>query len=229
MRKSVLAAALAAVVMLSGCSGVSQENYNLLVEENSRLQSENSALQGANSRLEQENKAAEDRNKNATDAYNTLKEEYDALKEETAPYMELSEAERAAEVERLKKEEEERKAKEEAARREEEAKGYETGITFKDISRSPDEYTGKKVKFTGRVVQLVYEGRTISELRMSTNGNYDDVIYVTYDPSTLDVRVLEDDNITIYGTFSSIKTYTTVLGSEKSLPHIRADIIEIND
>lgn len=52
MKKSVLAAALAAVVMLSGCSGVSQENYNSLVEENSRLQSENSNLKETNNNSE---------------------------------------------------------------------------------------------------------------------------------------------------------------------------------
>ena len=34
----------AAVVLISGCSGVSQEEYNSLVEENSNLTSENDQL-----------------------------------------------------------------------------------------------------------------------------------------------------------------------------------------
>lgn len=55
MKKSIIAAALAAVVLLSGCSGVSQESYNSLVEENERLKSENSSLQSENSSLQSEN------------------------------------------------------------------------------------------------------------------------------------------------------------------------------
>lgn len=49
MKKLVMAAALAGVVLLSGCSGVSQDEYNSLVEENSRLQSENTSLQNNSS------------------------------------------------------------------------------------------------------------------------------------------------------------------------------------
>jgi len=49
MKKSVLAAALAGVMLLSGCSGVSQDEYNSLLEENSRLQSENTSLQNNSS------------------------------------------------------------------------------------------------------------------------------------------------------------------------------------
>lgn len=44
MKKSVLAAALAGVMLFSGCSGVSQDEYNSLLEENSRLQAENSSI-----------------------------------------------------------------------------------------------------------------------------------------------------------------------------------------
>lgn len=51
MKKSVLAMALLAVVLMSGCSGVSQESYNSLVTENENLKSENSALKEANSNL----------------------------------------------------------------------------------------------------------------------------------------------------------------------------------
>ncbi len=222
MKKMVLAAALAGAMLLSGCSGVSQDEYNSLSKENSRLvtvvsslETENSNYKSANSSLIAEK--------------SQISIEYEQLKKDAEPYLKLSEAERAAEMERLQKEEDERKAQEEAARQEEEAKGYETGITFDDISRSPDKYGGKKVKFTGRVLQLVFEGSTISELRMSTSGKYDDVILISYDPRALDVRILEDDNITVYGTFSKIQTYTTVLGSNLSVPLVYVDIITIED
>lgn len=221
MKKSIIAAALAGVMLLSGCSGVSEESYNSVVAENEKLKAKVSEMEATNNSLiTNNNEIASERD--------DLTSKYEALEKEARPYLELSEAERAAEMERLQKEEEERKAQEEAARQEEEAKGYETGITFEDISRSPDKYKGKKVKFTGRVVQLVSEGTYIGSLRMSTSGNYDDVILISYNPSKLDVRILEDDNITVCGKFSEMYTYETVLGSSRTVPLIYVDIITIN-
>jgi len=49
MRKSVLSAALAAVMLLSGCSGVSQEKYNSLLEENSKLKESSSSSESSSS------------------------------------------------------------------------------------------------------------------------------------------------------------------------------------
>ncbi len=43
MKKSVMAAALAGVMLLSGCSGVSQDEYNSLLEENSKLKESSSS------------------------------------------------------------------------------------------------------------------------------------------------------------------------------------------
>lgn len=228
MKKQFIAAVLAGAVLLSGCSGVSQESYNSVVAENESLKTKVTEMQATNNSLTTNNNELANKRDELANECDELTSKYEALEKEARPYLELSEAERAAEMERLQKEEDERKAKEEAERQEEEAKGYETGITFDDISRSPDKYKGKKVKFTGRVLQLVFEGTNISELRMSTNGNYDDVILISYDPSKLDGRILEDDNITVCGTFSKMYTYTTVLGSSQTVPLVYVDIITIN-
>lgn len=37
----------------------------------------------------------------------------------------------------------------------EEAQGYETGITYDQLARTPDQFIGKKVKFTGKVLQVL--------------------------------------------------------------------------
>ncbi len=219
MRKSVFACALAAVMLLSGCSGVSQDEFNSLLEENSQLSSKNEELTSTLDVQLSTNTSLSEENKQIT-------EEYEQLKKEAEPYLQLSEAERAAEMERLQKEEEERKAKEEAVRQEEEAKGYETGITFEDISRSPDKYKGKKVKFSGSVLQVI-DGYIANNLRMSTSGNYDDVILVEYKTNLIDVRLLENDKITIYGTFSDLQSYTAVMGNTVTVPLVRADRIEL--
>lgn len=49
MKKQFVAAALAGVMLLSGCSGVSQESYNLVVAENEKLKSENTSLKSGSS------------------------------------------------------------------------------------------------------------------------------------------------------------------------------------
>lgn len=104
---------------------------------------------------------------------------------------------------------------------------YNTGLTFKMISRNPEKYKGQKVKFSGNVLQII-EGTASNDIRMSTNGNYDDVIYATYDTSILDFRLLEDDHITIYGTFVEMLTYETIFGESITLPGIYIEFIELD-
>ena len=48
-------------------------------------------------------------------------------------------------------------------------------------------------------------------------------------PDLLDVRLLEDDNITVYGAFVEMYTYETVLGGTVTLPLISVDRIGINE
>lgn len=55
MKKSILTAILAGVMLLSGCSGVSEESYNSVVAENTKLQSEKSSLESEKSKIEGEN------------------------------------------------------------------------------------------------------------------------------------------------------------------------------
>jgi len=62
MKKSVLAAALAGVMLLSGCSGVSQDEYNSLLEEKTKLETENSSLKSDNSKLESESSTLKSEN-----------------------------------------------------------------------------------------------------------------------------------------------------------------------
>ena len=56
-------------------------------------------------------------------------------------------------------------------------------------------------------------------------GLYDDVFYVTYKTSDIKAKVIEDDKVTIYGTCTGTKTYTTVLGASKTLPALEAENI----
>ena len=101
-------------------------------------------------------------------------------------------------------------------------------LSYKSVARDPDSYVGKKLMCTGNVLQVL-EGDGETDVRLATDGEYDDVVFVGFDPNILDVRVLEDDSITVYGTCLGLYSYTATLGQEISLPAIYADKVIINE
>ena len=108
---------------------------------------------------------------------------------------------------------------------EEEARGYETGISYDQLARTPDDYEGKKCKFTGKVLQVM-ESDGVAAIRLAVNSNYDTVLYCVYNSSLTSSRILEDDQITVYGTSSGIYTYTSTMGAAISIPSMVVDKID---
>ena len=156
--------------------------------------------------------------------------------EEASPWFEKTEAERKAEAEKLaqEKEEQERKAKEEKeaqekqAQAEKEAKekqGYDTGITYSQLARTPDDYLLQMVKFKGKVVQVM-EGDENVQIRLAVGGSYDNILYCEYDSSIVSSRILEDDYITVYGISAGLITYTSTLGSSITIPSVLVQKID---
>lgn len=172
-----------------------------------------------------------------------VKSEYGEYKEKMEPYEKLDEAEaqaRQIEAEKVaadKKAAEEKaaadkKAAEEkaaadaaAAKAAEEARGYETGITYDQLARTPDDFAGQKVKFYGRVVQVM-EGGSSTQIRLAADDNSDTMLYCEYDPSIVPSRILEDDYITIYGTSAGTITYQSTMGGNITIPGISVDKID---
>ena len=114
------------------------------------------------------------------------------------------------------------KAKEEADRI-----GYETGITYEQLARTPDQFKGKKAKFNGKVLQVM-EGDGETQLRIAVNDNYDSVLYVAYKSNIVPSRVLEDDNVTVSGESLGLITYKSTMGGEISIPAMEVKVITIN-
>lgn len=223
------------LVLTLGACGVSQGELNAVTAERDELKTQYDALQAK---------------------YDGLKAEHEELVANTGDWSKLSEDEKAArlaqaEADRIAAEEAEKKAKEEraaaekaaaeeaqrkaeaeaAARAEEEKRGYDTGITFDNLSRKPDDYEGKKVKFTGEVLQ-VSELTNEIQIRLATKpnswGGYsDDVVYVYFSSDLISSRILEDDVITVYGVARGLHSYTTVMGAEVTLPLIEVEKIDM--
>ena len=112
---------------------------------------------------------------------------------------------------------------------------YKKGCTtfaYKEIARNPNNYKGKQAKFTGQVIQVQESwGTNVIRLNVTKGdyGSWSDTIYVEYKPkSENESRILENDIITAYGELNGIKTYTTVLMSDVSVPYLIAQYVDIN-
>lgn len=221
MKKELLV--LGTCLLLAGCSsGVSQEEYESVSSAASLAESEKESLSAI---------------------IKSISSEYANYKESMSPYESLSEAEanakkieaesiaaqasiaaessKAAEVEAANAS----KAAEEAAKAAEEAKGYETGITYDQLARTPDDYTGQKIKFSGKVIQVM-EGDGSVQIRFAVNDDYDNVLLGQYVSSVVSSRILEDDKITIYGTSAGLISYQSTMGGNITIPSIIIEKID---
>lgn len=144
------------------------------------------------------------------------------LEKKKAEEKAKKEAEEKAAEAKKKQEEEEEKARLEA----EEAKGYETGTTFEQLARTPDDYVYTKVKFSGKVVQVM-EGDGTTQIRFAVNDDYDKIIYAEISSDlTYNNRLLEDDYITISGISMGLLTYESTMGGEITIPSMTVDKID---
>ena len=133
----------------------------------------------------------------------------------------------AAEKAAAKQAAKEKAAAEQKAKEEAERIGYETGITYDQLARTPDDFEGKKAKFTGKVVQVM-EGDGETQLRIAVNDNYDTILFVAYKSDLISSRVLEDDNVTVSGESLGLITYESTMGGEISIPSMEVKVITIN-
>jgi hypothetical protein len=147
--------------------------------------------------------------------------------------------EEAAKIAEAKAAEDKKKADEVAAKKaelekqmaaiaEEERIGYDTGITYNQLARTPDDFMSKKVKFTGKVIQ-VSEGDAEVTLRVAVGGDYDTVLMVGYEKKIISSRILDNDNITIKGLSSGVISYESTMGGKITIPGVLAKEITINN
>lgn len=226
------------LLLLSACgSSVNQEDYDKLKDEAANLKTD----------LETKEKQLIDKEaelQKSREETEHVKSELDKLSKEIEPYINLSKAEaedklikleeekEAREAAEKKKEEEEiQKAKKKAeedrkAQEEKERKGYNTGITYNNLARTPDKYMDEKVKLRGKVIQVI-EGDYTTQFRLAVNDDFEKIIYLEMDSELLsEKRVLEDDFITIYGVSKGLLTYESTMGGNITIPALLVDKFE---
>ena len=105
--------------------------------------------------------------------------------------------------------------------------------TYKELARKPKDYMGTRIKLTGEVVQTMYstDGSVSLRVDITKKGTYSiyytDTVFVTYQPAEDEPKILEDDIIDFWGIGMGEYTYESVLGSQVTLPWIKAKYITI--
>lgn len=223
-------------LIIGGSGGPSQTEVDAATDDNKKL-------------IDQINKLE------STNEESTVKiKELEAKVKEAEPFFLLKEEERKEKVAELKKKEAEAKAKkdaeaaaakakadaaakakadaeakaEAAAKKlaeEKERKGYDTGITYDQLARTPDDYIFEKVKFRGTVVQVM-EGDGVTQIRLAVGDNYDTILFAEFNSSVVDSRILEDDTITIRGLSTGLITYDSTMGGSISIPGVSIQQVE---
>ena len=102
--------------------------------------------------------------------------------------------------------------------------------TYNEVARNPDNYIGKKAKFTGEVIQAMPDGDSYTLRVNVTKGRYvwDDTVLVSYTKQdSSESNILEDDIVTMYGVLMGDYTYTSVMGASITVPSFSAEYIDI--
>ena len=132
------------------------------------------------------------------------------------------------EEERLAREaeEEERLAKEAEERWQEKLDNARTDVTYDNLMRTPDDYFGEIVQYSGTVLQTI-TGDGIVQQRVALYDDYDKIVLIEYAEELPEVRLLDDDYITFTGMSFGTLTYETVLGSKLEIPSIFVERINL--
>ena len=175
---------------------------------------------------------------NTTSTQNFATTTSDNETEELSSEVEESiQAEESLAEEREAKEEEERLAKEEEERLEQESIEAEerwqekldnarTDVTYDNLMRTPDEYFGEIVQYSGTVLQTI-TGDGIVQQRVALYDDYDKIVLIEYAEELPEVRLLDDDYITFTGMSFGTVTYETVLGAKLEIPSIFVERINL--
>ena len=96
--------------------------------------------------------------------------------------------------------------------------------SYNDLERNPNAHTGEYVKFTCYILQVVSDAdseQSISIYRAATKGKWDDDILLLIS-NYGEERILKDDKLTVYGIFTGLYTYSSVMGASITIPQVVA-------
>src|SRR5699024_4652788 len=158
-------------------------------------------------------------------AEESLAEEREAKEEEERLAKEKEEEERLAKEEEERLEQESIEAEE---RWQEKLDNARTDVTYDNLMRTPDDYFGEIVQYSGTVLQTI-TGDGIVQQRVALYDDYDKIVLIEYAEELPEVRLLDDDYITFTGMSFGTITYETVLGAKLEIPSIFVERINLEE
>ncbi|MFS0783847.1 hypothetical protein [Bacillus sp. 1P06AnD] len=75
------------------------------------------------------------------------------------------------------------------------------------------------------MVQAI-EGDGETQIRLAVKNDYDTILFGSFESSSIQSRVLEDDQITIYGLSTGLFSYDSTMGGTISISGVSIDKIE---
>ena len=98
---------------------------------------------------------------------------------------------------------------------------------YSDLARTPDSYKNMKLVITGKVVQVM-EKSNGAQYRIAVDDNYDQMFYVDYTGDFAAGRILEEDTVTLWGSYDGLMSYNSTLGGKITIPSLIAKYYQIN-
>ena len=101
-----------------------------------------------------------------------------------------------------------------------------TKTNYEDFARHENLHENEKLSFSGKVMQVV-ENSWGNAIRLAVDSDTDKIIYLTYDPDLISIRVLDDDVITVKGTYSGLYTYSSIRSGDITIPSATVESLEV--
>ena len=117
-----------------------------------------------------------------------------------------------------------------------------TEYSYSEIMRNPNSYIGKRIKISGKILQVMTTGLSVLGYKIITspvnnfllyedydfqsNTYYQNRWLVRYEQNETD-QILKGDVVTFYGTFSGVEAVTTVLKVKQEVPILVSQYAEI--
>lgn len=156
--------------------------------------------------------------KSSKESQSTMTSKEKASSEAVEASISKSEAEQDAKDKAEAKAAAAAKAKEEAE--EKDPATYPT-LPYDEMARNGNKHAGEKLQITGKVIQVTDGDDGTATLRVATSGDYDDVYLAQIDSDEWENhRLLEDDQITLYGRIYGLYTYESTMGGNITVPAI---------
>ena len=97
-------------------------------------------------------------------------------------------------------------------------------MDYDTLAHNASNMKGQRVKITGKIFQVVnnaFSKAYMFDMRNPYDTNDMNFMQHVYLTASKDSNLIENDQVTIYGTVEGTQTYTTVLGAQRTVPKVK--------